>query len=206
MLYQQRNRLSRAIAGIDAEVVILDLGAGAHHAVLDFFLAAPRGVLVVVPEAPSIENVYRFLKAAFLRAIQHAGIESDLLATIRELDQDVDARPLTPAELISRVSATDPEAGHIVRHAGASFRPLLVINQASIPTDLTLATSLARASALLFGVELEPLGHVHRCELLARAVRMRLPVVFENLGRELVTDVGAVATKLLAATGLEPTR
>jgi flagellar biosynthesis protein FlhG len=204
--YQQRCRLSRAIAELDFEVVILDLGAGINHTVLDFFLSAPRGVLVVVPEATSVENAYRFLKAAFLRTVKNAQMDSDVQAMLQDLDRDGSARPAAPADLVARVARDNPQAGRELRRVTASLRPLLVVNQARSPADLALADSLAGAASRLFGVDLEPLGHVHHCELLARAVRSRLPLTFENLGREVVADVTAVATRLLVATGREVAR
>jgi flagellar biosynthesis protein FlhG len=198
--YQQRCRLSRAIAALDFEVVILDLGAGINHTVLDFFLTAPRGVLVVVPEATSVENAFRFLKAAFLRTVKNAQLDSSVSAMLQDLDRDCGTRPATPAELVARVTRDNPEAGRELRRVTASLRPLLVVNQARGIADLALADSLGGVSSRLFGVDLEPLGHVHHCELLARAVRSRMPLTFENLGRELVADVASVTGKLLAAT------
>jgi hypothetical protein len=65
---------------------------------------------------------------------------------------------------------------------------------------------MSQASSRLFGVRLELLGHVHHCELLARAIRTRLPVVPENLGREVVADIAGLATRLLAGRGDEGSR
>ena len=53
----------------------MDLGAGTALNVLDFFLAADTGVVVVVPEPTSIENTYDFLLAAFLRSLRSVSRE-----------------------------------------------------------------------------------------------------------------------------------
>ena len=44
---------------------MLDIGSGTTLNVLDFFLVSDHGVLTLVPEPTSVENAYRFLKAAF---------------------------------------------------------------------------------------------------------------------------------------------
>jgi flagellar biosynthesis protein FlhG len=65
--YAQKMRLMRSIQSLDVDHVILDLGAGTHLNVLDLFLVSDHGILVLVPEPTAVENVYRFVKAAFWR-------------------------------------------------------------------------------------------------------------------------------------------
>ncbi|HEY1101659.1 MAG TPA: P-loop NTPase, partial [Myxococcota bacterium] len=67
--HAQKMRLLRQLSHADTDVVVLDLGAGTSFNTLDFFLIAHLGVLVVLPEPTSIENAYRFLKAAFFRRL-----------------------------------------------------------------------------------------------------------------------------------------
>ena len=56
---------------MDVDYAILDLGAGTHTNVLDFFLVSDHGVLVLVPEPTAVENAYRFVKAAFWRRMRN---------------------------------------------------------------------------------------------------------------------------------------
>src|SRR5687768_3047212 len=65
--HAQKARLLRHLRALDVDYVILDLGAGTTFNVLDFFLAADLGLVVLLPEPTSIENAYRFIKAAFFR-------------------------------------------------------------------------------------------------------------------------------------------
>ncbi|HSN14611.1 MAG TPA: P-loop NTPase, partial [Anaeromyxobacteraceae bacterium] len=62
--YAQKMRFLRHVQQMDVDFAILDLGAGTHLNVLDFFLVADHGVLVLVPEPTAVENAYRFVKAA----------------------------------------------------------------------------------------------------------------------------------------------
>jgi hypothetical protein len=48
--YGQKGKILRHIANLDVDHVFLDLGAGTALNVLDFFLVARKGILVVVPE------------------------------------------------------------------------------------------------------------------------------------------------------------
>lgn len=198
LLHQQRGRLIRAITSLAAEVIVLDLGAGTHFNVVDFFLLAPYGVLVITPEATSVENAYRFLKVAFLRRIRHADLENETRDLILEAARDGSPASRSPAELMAHIAREVPHAGRELARLMDAFRPLLVVNQVRTVQDLALGESMSHAARRLFGVGLEALGAVHHCELLARAIRSRLPLVPENIGGEAVADVSRLATRLLA--------
>jgi flagellar biosynthesis protein FlhG len=198
LLHQQRGRLMRAIGSLAADVIVLDLGAGTHYNVVDFFLLAPFGVLVVTPEATSVENAYRFLKVAFLRRIHHTDLGKRVKDLVLEAARDGATASRTPAELMAHVAREVPETGRELARLMGSFRPLLVVNQVRTVQDLSLGDSMGHAARRLFGVGLEALGAIHHCEFLARAVRSRLPLVPENLGGEAVADVSRLASRLLA--------
>ena len=69
--HAQKMRLLRHVQPLDVDYAILDLGAGTHSNVLDFFLVSDHGVLVLVPEPTAVENAYRFVKAAFWRRMRN---------------------------------------------------------------------------------------------------------------------------------------
>ena len=52
---------------LNADYIILDLGAGSSYNVIDFFLTSYKGTLVVTPELTSILNAYSFLKSTVFR-------------------------------------------------------------------------------------------------------------------------------------------
>ncbi len=114
LLHQQRVRLKRAIGTLQAPVTVLDLGAGTHYDVVDFFLLASHGVLVVTPEALSVENAYRFLKVAFLRRIRNAELGEDVKELIQEAAREGGAGARTPAELLAHVAREAPPAGQVL--------------------------------------------------------------------------------------------
>jgi len=90
--FGQKGKILRHINALQADHVILDLGAGSAFNVLDFFLLARKGVLVVVPEPTSIENSYHFLRAAFFRKLKRA-----------EPRAQVEADTFRPALIVNRV-------------------------------------------------------------------------------------------------------
>jgi flagellar biosynthesis protein FlhG len=196
-MHQQKLRLLRAVAKLDADVAVLDLGAGTHYNVVDFFLQAHHGILVIVPEPTSVENAYRFLKAAFLRRIRNVDASFGIRELIQEVTRARGQRPLVPAEMVQAVAERDPEAGAALEREMASFKPLLLVNQVREPKDLSLGEGMCAASRKLFGLELTYLGHLRHYDQVWRAVRAHQPVFFEKLGKSFALDLAAVAGRLL---------
>ncbi len=197
-MYQQKVRLMKALQRIDADAAILDLGAGTHYNVVDFFLLADLGVLVVVPEPTSVENAYRFLKAAFLRRVRAIDSSLGIREILQELLRSGSQRPSVPAELVREVAERNPAAGAALERELATFKPLLIVNQTREPADLTLGEAMHDAVRRLFGLDLIYLGNLHHHELVWRAVRYREPSYLARPGTPLAVDLAAIAGKLLA--------
>lgn len=197
-LYQQKLRLLRAVQSLDVDVALLDLGAGTGFNVLDFFLLADHGILTLVPEPTSVENAYRFLKAAFYRRLKAVeavyGIGELLEAAAREHAD----RVLSPIELLEAVAARDPSAGASLMQEMAAFRPLVVVNQVREAPDLQVGPGVCAAWRRFFGLELGYLGHVRHDDQAWRELRARKPLLLERLDHPIAADIAAVATELLA--------
>ena len=79
LLATERLRLLRGIASIDADVIIVDVGAGTSYTVVDTFAAADHKLLVISPQLTSVHNAYAMLKACVHRVLRrHLGM-SDVL-------------------------------------------------------------------------------------------------------------------------------
>lgn len=200
-MYQQKMRLIKALQRIDADVAVLDLGAGTHYNVVDFFLLADHGVLVVVPEPTSVENAYRFLKAAFLRRVKAIDASFGVREILQEVIRTGGQRPSVPAEMARAVAERDPAAGAALQRELATFRPLLIVNQVRESGDLTLGDGMRDAASRLFGLDLIYLGHLHHDELVWRAVRAREPGYFERPGTPLAADLAVIADRLVVLSG-----
>ena len=67
--FSQKVKLITHFSRIDADYVILDLGAGTSFNVLDFFLAADTKIIVLTPLPTSIQNAYIFLRNVVYRRL-----------------------------------------------------------------------------------------------------------------------------------------
>jgi flagellar biosynthesis protein FlhG len=178
--HQSKMRLLRNLSTFDTDYLVLDLGAGTSFNTLDFFLIATCGILVVLPEPTSVENAYRFLKAAFFRrlaVVEKAFGIKDIVDEARAQRNKLNIH--TPADLLRAVAERDPDVGKQVQSQMARFRPRLVLNQArnEAGTDDThVAQDMASACRRFLGINLQVLGVLPDDEAVRRAVRTRQPL------------------------------
>jgi len=178
--YTEKMRLIRQVSELDVDYILLDLGAGTAFNGLDFFLAADRGILTVIPEPTSIENVYRFIKSAFYRRFKRAVRHPDIKALVSlAMDQKNEYGIRTPHDLIARVEAIDPEVGGKLRKTMGQFSPKLVVNQVRSQDDATLGLSMRSSCSKYFGIQVEYLGYVEYDDCVWRAMKRKRPPVME---------------------------
>ncbi|OPL16176.1 MAG: hypothetical protein AVO38_08915 [delta proteobacterium ML8_D] len=67
--FTQKTRLLNHLKNLDADFILLDLGAGVSFTTMDFFLYAPNKIVVLTPQATSIQNGYGFIKASLYRKL-----------------------------------------------------------------------------------------------------------------------------------------
>ena len=194
--YQQKQKLLRRVQQLDVDYVVLDLGAGTHFNVLDFFLVADQGVAVLMPEPTSIENVYRFVKAAFFRRL---GYLSDQVPIKQLVEQAMSQRgaPRTPYQMLSEVERMAPECAPLIQETIRSYRPGLIVNQARTREDLEMGYSVTAAWKKFFGLEMDFLGALSYDDEVWKSVRRRRPVLVEKPSSRVAQDFSAVVNELL---------
>lgn len=197
-LYQQKLRLLRAVQGLDVDVVLLDLGAGTSFNVLDFFLLADHGLLTLVPEPTSVENAYRFLKAAFYRRLKAVEQVHGLGAVFEAVGGARHPGVRSPMALLAAVREVDEHAADLLAAEMKAFRPLLVVNQVREAADLQVGPGVVAAWKRFFGLDLEYLGYLRHDDEAWRAIRARRPLLLDRLDQPIARDIAALADALLA--------
>ncbi len=177
-LYSQKAKFLRHLRYLPVDHVLLDLGAGTNYNVLDFFLAAERGIVVVVPEPTSIENAYYFLKAAFFRSLRAVARNAAVNAALaRVLDERIKRRVRSPLDLIAGVMEIDPAAGQILRQRARAFAPKLIVNQVRNDEQRALGNKIVHVCREHMGTQIEDLGYLEHDQHVADAVHHRKPVL-----------------------------
>lgn len=196
--HQQKMRLLRHLGALDTDFLLLDLGAGTSFNILDFFLLADHGILVVRPEPTSVENAYRFLKAAFIRRLKSVGRVFAIRDLVEEARQHRNALGIhTPADLLRAILERDPDVGRQVQAQMAAFSPRLVVNEVRTGDGFDggrVGEEMASACTRFFGIRLELLGSVPEDDAVRLSVRQRRPLYRaapDSPARHAIDDIAA---------------
>lgn len=174
----RRVRLMRAMRRLQADFVLLDLGAGVHSAVLDYFLVADDGLIVLSPEPTSVENAYTFLRAAFYRRMRLAMVGHGVRKLVTTaMDQRNERGLRTPLDLLREIEAIDSSDGARFVQTMREFRPRIVINNVRTAEDIKLGFAVCSVCRKYFGIEAEYLGYVNQDDDVRLSVANRIPLV-----------------------------
>jgi len=203
--YTQKVKLLRAIQQLDVEFIILDLGAGTNFNTLDFFLMADKGIVVVVPEPTSIENAYRFIKAALYRKLKLMATEPKVREVIdRAMDKKNAFGLRTPAELIEYITQMDGATGERMRQEMSRFRPRLVLNQVRAFGDVRIGFLMQNACLKYFGVRVDFLGYIENDEGVWQSIRKRQPITLNGGYSRVAQSFQTIAQNLTHNLELKP--
>jgi flagellar biosynthesis protein FlhG len=196
--HSQKMRIIRQIQELDVDYIILDLGAGTSFNILDFFLIADQGLLTVLPEPISIENVYRFIKSVFYRRFKRLAKEPamrDIIAVA--MDQKNVLGIKTPHDLISQINRIDENIGRQLQGEIYGFKPKIVVNQIRSRDDITLGFSMRSSCSRYFGITVEYPGYIEFDDTVRQAGNKRRPLLLEYPGCNAVRGIEALGHNLM---------
>lgn len=198
----QKMKLIHNLQRLDADFVVLDLGAGTSFNTLDFFLVADHGLLVLAPEPTSIENGYRFIKAAFFRRMGAVLSVFGIGKMVEELIATrASKRIVSPFDLIEAVKKIDRRAGLTLEAEMRRFRGRLIINQARTDMDRQVGSAVETAWRRHFGLEISYLGAVDHEDEIWQSVRKRRAMIVNHPEGKAARAFSEIADRLLRLDG-----
>ncbi len=197
----QKRSLIKQLRNLDADYVVLDLGAGTHLNTLDFFLVSNRGIIVTTPTPTATVNAYLFLKNLIFRLITTSTkAKSPARGYLDEMKHNsATLRSVYIPQLVARLEEIDPESHGAIVEALGRLRPRIVLNMLEDPKDAEKALRLRRSCQQYLGLDLEHLGIIYRDELQDTALGAGLPIVVYKPDSLLSQAVFRTADKILAS-------
>jgi flagellar biosynthesis protein FlhG len=196
MAYARKKRLIKHFQDLDADIVMIDIGAGTNFHALDFFLMADIHLAVATPEPTSVLDLYRFMKLAVIRRVLSCFLARSPMAEV------LSNRDFTSVnEVMEAAAVTDVEGREAAVAAMQSFRPGLIINRVSDNSQVNVLY-LRQILRQYVGGDLMLLGEIPEDHAVGQAVRKFLPVIDaapESPAAKGLLAVSAVVERLVAA-------
>lgn len=199
---ESKREIIAQLRRLDADYVIVDLGAGTSLHTVDFFLAADLNLLTVLPEPTSIENAYRFIRTAYFRRLAQSRHLSDVKSLIDAAnDPKNDLGIRTPADLFREINRQSPECGMRLKQEIEKIKPRLIVNQARTQTDIEIGFSVKTVCKRYFGIDLDYVGYLDYDSAVWQAVRRKRPLMLEFPNSKLVSSIDRVVQYLVKKQG-----
>ncbi len=170
MLFQEKLRLLRAIDAIEADIVLLDVGAGTSYHALDFFMHSDIQICVTLPDPTSIMDLYNFLQLATIRKMLTSFLSKSAVATILKTTNFSSL-----GEVFNLAEQTSPGARNMAQEALKYFHPLLIVNRDSENGRLNKGKFKKMVQKYL-GIEIPELGEIPDDPQVQMALKTFLPI------------------------------
>lgn len=174
--YTQKLKFFRHIAKINADYILIDVGAGAHFNTIDTFLIADKMIVLIVPEIISVENMYFFLKNVFLRKLMHSmndhGLKDIFISTWKNREK-YNINNLY--QFISYLKDLSNPIENIVDKELSNFMVYILLNQVRSNQEIMIGNSVKSICMKYFGLNTQYIGYIEYDDFITRCVNKRQP-------------------------------
>lgn len=174
-----KRRLFNTLQKLDTDYLVLDLGAGTGHNILDFFLLSGRGIVITSPTLTATMNAYLFIKNAVFRIIETSYSRDakgrEYLNQLRR--EGTRLQRIYLPRLLEDLGKKDPDNYGKLIDDLSRFQPMLILNMLEDPKDSNKAGKIRRSCKEYLNVELEHLGIMYKDHLQDIALASRMPII-----------------------------
>jgi len=198
--FQLKALVKRFVALQDStDVLILDLGAGTHQSILDFFLLSGQGIIVASPAVTAVLNAYVFLKNTVFRLMFTTFPKKSAAWAHLEKIRAGGGGPQKQyiPKILPEIKEIDPESYAAFQAKLNRLRPRLIVNMMDDPKDADVAMKIRRSCEEYLSLQLEHLGIIYRDSMQDVALASRLPIVLYKPHAILSQAVYRIADKIM---------
>lgn len=169
--YAKKKRLIRHLKKLNADIVLIDVGAGTSYHTLDFFLLADYFLAVATPDPTSVLDLYRFIKLAAIRKVLSAFLARDPIA---EALLNKNFHSITA--VLEAVGRTSESGVALAQQALQGFQPALILNRMADKSRIN-TLHLQHLLKQYVGTDLSVLGNIPEDPQVQQSILKYLPIV-----------------------------
>ena len=184
---------------VDADYLVLDLGAGTSFNTIDFFLTSSEGIMVTAPALTATLNAYLFLKNAVFRIMTTTFKKYPKAKKILDSlkTEGANLQRLYIPHFLEKIKKAEPKAWESQITRMKNFRPSLVMNLLEDPKDSSKAIKIKRSAKEYLGIDLEHLGVIYRDHIQDISLSARLPILLYKPESVISQAIYRIADKVL---------
>jgi len=205
--FARKIKIVKHLFTLNADHVVLDLGAGTSFNVLDFFLAADKRIAVLTPEPVSIHNAYAFIRNAVFRRLSQLAYRKtyihELIKTAMDPKNDLKVR--TVRELIEAIKrANEYGIEELLQREIEKIQPALITNMTRGPKEKSVGRVIQIVAENYLMVHVRDLGSVVYDHRIPEMVSSMIPLSRLGLFSEAFVNMYEIVVKMMSEEEEKP--
>ncbi|GHU62127.1 ATP-binding protein [Spirochaetia bacterium] len=195
----QRQALVKRLLSLNTDILVLDLGAGTHQSILEFFLLSGQGIIVSAPTVTAILNAYVFLKNTIFR-LMYTSFARDSRAYnyLEKLRKEGSGlQRLYLPKMLQEIKKIDGKSYTKFKAHVDRLHPRLIMNLAQDPKDAEVANKIRRSCEVYLDLKIEHLGVIYRDSFQETSLASRMPVTIYKPHSMVSQAIYRIADKIL---------
>ena len=164
----QKLKIFNHIKTLDADVILIDLGAGASFTTIDFFLYAPNKIVILTPQVTSVQNAYGFIKSSLYRKLTtEFKKDSEVMELVERASFSTQGESIdSMAKLYDSIKPINTEYAEKLMDILNSFNVNLVVNMLRDAKEKNIANIVKSVSKNYLGLDMEEFASIQYDKLL----------------------------------------
>lgn len=200
--FSQKQRMISQLRTMDADYILVDLGAGTDNQVCDFFTAFHHGIVVIDSLPTSVENAYGFLKNGIIRGLIRLFPGNRLMhdAIMGHTDPGRSGSAVTVPDMLAELSKRHGEAVREMRSWLRGRKTFLVLNMVRGEDDVAVVRRFHDLVDRYLGINILYIGYVVYTPDIRTSVRLSQPLVLGEPANPASRCFEAITQNLVALT------
>lgn len=201
--YAQKQKLFRHIRSLDADHILIDLGAGTHINTLDTFLLADKMIVVTTPEITSLENMYQFIKSVYFRKMKFIFKTYNLNTTVQETWKNrASCNIRSLKDLIAYLKESSDRIRDIFDNEMSGFVVHILLNQVRSTKDILVGENLKSVCMNFLGLPVVYTGYCRQDEAVRDNINSKEPFLIFNRTSPVVKEIRTLTENIITGTHL----
>jgi flagellar biosynthesis protein FlhG len=196
--YTQKIKFFNHIKKLNADYILIDLGAGTHFNTIDTFLLADQLIVVTVPEITAIENLYFFLKNTFFRKLALSCNEHGLKEILRKAWLDRKKHDIQNfTQFLCHLKGLSKKLEQIINDQLEDFTIRIILNQLRNNKDIVIGNSIKSVCKKYYGLNSHYVGYIEHDNIVSRCINQRHPFMQAYPSSRCAREIERVADNII---------
>lgn len=200
--FAQKQKIISNLKKLDADYILVDLGAGSSFHVTDFFAAFPYGIVVTDGLPTSIENAYGYLKNGIIRGmVRLFPGKTEIQNRIKNFSDPKSKKEFTTVnDLLNHLNNDFSQEISLLKEWLHRRRSLLVLNMVKNADDIKIGTRFAEMVKKYLSINLCYIGYIIFAPEIRASIKEMRPFMLNEQPSRIRDCFEAVSQNLISIT------